>query len=66
MRPGSTEDLIRILPEGIGSIVEMVEQDLGLPMVAALTARCCEIQRRLNVPQKIPGFGRLLAEMPDG
>jgi maleate isomerase len=47
-------------------IVEMLEQDLGVPVVHAIPAQCWDIQRHLNVRQPIEGFGRLVAEMPDG
>jgi maleate cis-trans isomerase len=45
-------------------IVEMLEQDLGVPVVHPIAARSWEIQRRLTVRQPRQGFGRLLAEMP--
>jgi maleate isomerase len=47
-------------------IVDMLEQDLGVPVVHAIPAQCWDIQRHLNVRQPVNGFGRLLAEMPDG
>jgi maleate isomerase len=47
-------------------IVEMLEQDLGVPVVHAIPAQCWDIQRHLNVRQPVKGFGRLLADMPDG
>ncbi|HTP92394.1 MAG TPA: hypothetical protein VMJ52_11695 [Xanthobacteraceae bacterium] len=47
-------------------IVEMLEQDLGVPVVHAIPAQCWDIQRHLNVRQPVEGFGRLMAEMPDG
>lgn len=47
-------------------IVEMLEQDLGVPVVHAIPAQCWDIQRHLNVRQPVRGFGRLIAEMPDG
>ncbi|HZS65441.1 MAG TPA: hypothetical protein VFA53_13235 [Xanthobacteraceae bacterium] len=51
----------RVLP-----VIDMLEQDLGVPVVHPVPARVWEIQRRLRVNQKVPGFGRLLAEMlPD-
>jgi maleate isomerase len=46
-------------------VIELLEQDLGVPVVQAVAARCWEIQRRLNVRQPVKGFGRLLSEMPD-
>jgi len=44
--------------------VELLEQDLGVPVVHPVAARAWEIQRRLTVRQKRTGYGRLLAEMP--
>jgi maleate isomerase len=46
------------------NIVEMLEQDLGIPVVHPIAARAWEIQRRLTVRQPRRGYGRLLAEMP--
>jgi maleate isomerase len=51
----------RVLP-----IIDMLEQDLGVPVVHPVPARCWEIQRRLSVRQPVPGYGRLLAEMVAG
>ena len=45
-------------------IIDPMEADLGVPVVHALPARCWETQMRLGVRQPIPGYGRLLAEMP--
>jgi maleate cis-trans isomerase len=45
-------------------VLEMLEQDLGVPVVHPITARSWEIQRRLNIRQPIEGFGQLLWEMP--
>ena len=45
-------------------IVDMLEQDLGCPVLHPVAARAWEIQRRLHVRQKISGFGQLLAGMP--
>jgi maleate isomerase len=47
-------------------IVAMLEQDLGVPVVHAIPAQCWDIQRHLTVRQPVEGYGRLLAEMPDG
>jgi maleate isomerase len=47
-------------------IVEMLEQDLGVPVIHAIPAQCWDIQRHLHVRQPLKGFGRLLAEMPQG
>ena len=46
-------------------IIDPLEADLGVPVVHALPARCWETQLRLGVRQPIPGYGRLLAEMPE-
>jgi maleate isomerase len=47
-------------------IVEMLEQDLGVPVIHAIPAQCWDIQRHLHVRQPVKGYGRLVAEMPDG
>ena len=46
-------------------IIEMLEQDLGVPVIHAIPAQCWDIQRHLNVRQPVKGFGRLMAEMPN-
>jgi maleate isomerase len=51
----------RVLP-----IIDLLEQDLGVPVVHPVPARCWEIQRRLSIRQPVPGYGRLLAEMIPG
>jgi maleate isomerase len=45
-------------------IIEMLEQDLGVPVIHAIPAQCWDIQRHLNVRQPVKGFGRLIADMP--
>jgi maleate isomerase len=45
-------------------IIDMLEQDLGVPVVHHIPAQSWEIQRRLLVRQPVQGFGRLLREMP--
>jgi maleate isomerase len=47
-------------------VIDILEQDLGIPVVHPVTARCWEIQRRLVINQPVRGYGRLLAEMPPG
>jgi maleate isomerase len=47
-------------------IIELLEQDLGVPVVHAIPARVWAIQQRLHVHQTVSGFGRLLAELPTG
>jgi maleate isomerase len=51
----------RVLP-----VIEMLEQDLGVPVVHPVPARCWEIQHRLSIRQPVKGYGRLLAEMIPG
>jgi maleate isomerase len=45
-------------------VVDLLEQDLGLPVVHANIARAWEIQKRLCVNQPLKGFGRLYANLP--
>jgi len=45
-------------------IIELLEQDLGVPVVHHLPAQAWEIQKRLNVRQPGQNLGRLLREMP--
>jgi maleate cis-trans isomerase len=45
-------------------IIDLLERDLGVPVVHAVTARVWSIQHRLHVRQPATGFGRLLAEFP--
>ena len=45
-------------------ILEMLEQDLGLPVVHPVTARVWEFQKRLHVREPVDGFGTLLADLP--
>jgi maleate isomerase len=51
----------RVLP-----VIDLLEQDLGVPVVHPVPARCWEMQVRLSVHQPVKGFGRLLAEMLPG
>lgn len=45
-------------------IVDLLEQDLQMPVIAAVPVRVWAIQRAFGVRQKRQGFGRLLAELP--
>ena len=47
-------------------MIEALEQDLGVPVVHPVPARCWEIQRRLHINQPVLGYGRLLAHMLAG
>jgi maleate cis-trans isomerase len=44
-------------------IIDALEQDCRVPVVHAVPSQCWDTQRHLGLNQKIPGFGRLLAEM---
>jgi maleate isomerase len=45
-------------------IIDLLEQDLGIPVVHPVPARVWALQKRLRVRQPRTGYGRLLAEMP--
>jgi maleate isomerase len=62
--PGA--DGIYMLGSGwhITDILQTLEDDMGVPVVHAVTARIWAIQRRLHVHEPRPGYGRLLAELP--
>jgi maleate cis-trans isomerase len=47
-------------------IIDLLERDLGVPVIHPVPARCWEIQKRLIVNHPVPGYGRLLAEMIPG
>ena len=46
------------------SIIELLEQDLGLPVVHPVPSRVWEFQKRLRVREPRKGYGRLLADLP--
>ena len=46
----------RVLP-----VIDLLEQDLGVPVVHPVPARCWEIQLRLSVRQPVKGYGRLVS-----
>jgi maleate cis-trans isomerase len=45
-------------------ILEMLEQDLSVPVAHATPVRVWAIQRYFQVRERRPGYGRLLAELP--
>ena len=45
-------------------IIELLEQDLEMPVVQATPVRVWAVQRHFGVRQKIQGLGRLLSELP--
>ena len=61
-------DAIYLLGTGwrVMDVIDILEQDLGVPVVHPVPARCWEIQRRLSIHQPVKGYGRLLAEMLPG
>ena len=61
-------DAIYMLGGGwrILSIIQLLEQDLGVPVVYDTAAKIWDVQRRLHVHQPIRGYGRLLEELPEG
>ena len=48
------------------NIIDTLEEDLGVPVIHPVPARCWEIQHRLSVRQPVKGYGRLLSEMIPG
>lgn len=44
--------------------IQILENDLRVPVVQAVPARAWAIQRRLHVREPVKGYGRLLEEMP--
>jgi maleate cis-trans isomerase len=47
-------------------IIDLLENDLGVPVIHPVPARCWEIQKRLTINFPVKGHGRLLAEMVPG
>lgn len=43
--------------------IPLLEQDLKVPVVHAVTARVWAVERRLHICQPIRGYGRLLEEV---
>jgi maleate isomerase len=48
----------------IGTMGQTLEEDLGIPVVSNLAARCWQIQKHLRIRQPIDGYGRILKEIP--
>jgi maleate isomerase len=59
-------DAIYMLGSGwhVSDIIDPLEKELGIPVVHPVAARAWEIQKRLHLHVPIPGYGRLLAELP--
>jgi maleate isomerase len=47
-------------------IIERLETELGVPVIHAIPVQCWDIQRHLDIHEPVKGFGRLIAEMPNG
>ena len=45
-------------------IIQMLEDDLQVPVIHPVPARVWAVQKRLHVRQRVKGFGRLLEDMP--
>lgn len=46
-------------------IIDKLEQTSGVPVIHPAPARCWETQVRLGFRKAVPGYGRLLSEMPE-
>ncbi len=59
-------DAIYILGSGwrILDIIEPLEKEFGIPVLHPVLGRAWEIQKRLGIHQPMPGYGRLIAELP--
>jgi maleate isomerase len=47
-------------------IIGRLATELGVPVIHAVPVQCWDIQRHLDIHEPVKGFGRLIAEMPDG
>ena len=45
-------------------VIELLEKDLGIPVVHATICQAWQIHKRLQVRETKPGYGRLLSELP--
>ena len=59
-------DAIYMLGTGwkVLDVIDLLEQDLGVPVVHPVTARVWEFQKRLHIHEPRSGYGKLLAELP--
>ncbi len=67
MRQHPQADAVYILGPALKTIqlVQEWEETFGIPVVHHLPAQSWEIQRRFGLRQPVPGYGRLLADMPE-
>lgn len=63
---GKGGDAIYMLGSGWRTlgIIDLLEKDLGVPVIHPVTARVWEIQKRLHVNEKRIGYGHLLETLP--
>lgn len=61
-------DLVYMLGGGwrVLDIVDILEEDLQVPVLHSVPARVWSTQQHFRVGQRTPGFGRLLSEQPAG
>jgi len=45
-------------------VVQLLENDIGIPVVHATICQAWQIHKQLEVRETKPGYGRLLAELP--
>jgi maleate isomerase len=45
-------------------VIDLLEQDLGVPVIHPVPARCWEIQKRLHIREPVQGYGHLARELP--
>lgn len=59
-------DAILLFGSGWRSLdaIQLLEQDLGVPVVHAVTARVWSIEKRMHIRSPLQGYGRLLSEFP--
>ena len=48
----------------VEGFVDLLEQDLGVPVVHPVTARVWEFQKRLHENEAREGYGVLLSDLP--
>ena len=48
------------------NIVQRLEEQIKVPVVQAVAARCWEIQLRFGFARQVAGYGKLLKDMPPG
>jgi maleate isomerase len=67
--PGADAILVSCTNIRVLDVVERLESDLDCPLVTSNQAAVWHCLRRLDLPDRVPGYGRLLAEalpLPSG